>query len=140
MVAFPVVVDPRTTDPKNVANLAAFMAAYDKREGPREGDWIRHPSGYMSRITADWESHVQPGGAKYGRYHLNQHGASYSGSCEPCIPVSGLRKTEEVKDGSVWIWDRGFSGAGRGVDFVVPFRVYETDEPGFAPNDNSIQF
>lgn len=132
--------DPRTTDPKNLANLAEFMAEYDKRDVPREGDWVRHPCGRMSRITADWESHVQVGGTGCGRYHLNKYGVSYSGACDPGVLVAGLRKMEEVKDGSVWIWNRGYVGAGEGVDFVVPFRVYETDEPAFCPSEWPITF
>ena len=130
--------DPRTTDPKNLASLAEFMAEYDKRDTPRDGDWVRHPCGRMSRITHIWPDSVQIGGSASGQYHLNKYGISYSGALDSSIPTSGLRLTSETKNGMVWIWNRGYVGAGEGVDFVVPFRVYETDEPAFRPSGSSI--
>jgi len=58
---------------------------------------------------------------------LHDHGeASFSGILNPSISADSLSLTDEKEHGEFWFFHHGSAGAGRGVRFTVPCRVYET--------------
>ena len=123
--------DKRTEDLRNIAILETRMKQYNAIPGARVGDWIREPDGRMTRATHDWNDDgetcetIQHGGNENSSYYLGDGYLSYSGGLDSGIKKCWLRETAEKKDGCVWIFDHGFAGAGRGVGFVVEFRVFE---------------
>lgn len=126
--------DPRTTDPDNLAILSSRIAALDAINGPRVGDFIEltvpdDRCRNYTRFTHDHGDLLQTGGSTYGQYYLlGGGGVSYSGGLDPGIMKSDLIATPRKRDGSVWFFDKGSSGAGRGVNFTIPFRVYTIRE------------
>lgn len=115
-------------DPINLSILAKRMAAYDERPGPRVGDFLSltvpdDRCRDYTRFTHDWGDRLQTGGSEHGSYYLGG-GLSYSGGLDPGISKADLVPTGLVREGSVWFFDRGISGAGRGVEFRAPFRVF----------------
>jgi hypothetical protein len=121
--------DPRTIDPTNLALLERRVKARNDLIGPRVGDWVRRPDGRETRITHVFnfeEKLVQDGGVARGQFHLLSDGhESYSGGLDSSFPATRLRLTGERKQGMVWIFDRDYAGAGRGVEFWIEERVYK---------------
>jgi len=90
----------------------------------REGDYVRHLSGKMDRVTHVWEDSAQTGGGQ-SSYYLGEGGyVSYSGGLDPGIPLAKLVLTDEVKKGMIWFFSRDHPTAHNGVDFMIDFRVY----------------
>lgn len=109
---------------KNLELLAERVAAFDKREGPRVGDYLSLPHGIMTRFTHDWEDSLQIGGGS-GSYYLGNGYLSYSGGLDPSIEKKYMVLTDKKEDGMVWFFHEGSSGGGRGVHFYIPFRVFK---------------
>jgi hypothetical protein len=103
------------------------------RPGVRVGDWLkcdppdpRCP--VYTRFTYDYGDGIQTGGQDGSFYFAGSY-MSYSGGLDPGIAIADLVLTDEVKEGSCWFFDEGISGAGRGVHFQVPLRVFKP-KPG----------
>jgi hypothetical protein len=123
------IIDPRTIHPANLEIVATRMAAFDKRKGPRTGDFLRLPvtdprQGDLTRFTDHWGNFIQTGGSRYGSYYLGFNFLSYSGGLDSGLAVSDILPTDETIDGSLWIFDLDCHRAGRGVDFMRPMRVF----------------
>ena len=118
--------DKRRDDPKNKAIVKKRMARHDRRKGIRMGDYVilKNPKS-MSRVTHDWGDSVQTGGDKDGSFYLGDSGISYSGSLDPSISKKKFKKTNMKKKGLIWIFDKDFAGAGRGVEYYATFRVFK---------------
>jgi len=113
--------------------LSDRMAAFNRRAGARVGDWLkldppdpRCPA--YTRFTHDWGDSIQTGGQD-GSFYLGNGYLSYSGGLDPGISHGDLLLTDDVKEGSCWFFDGDMSGAGRGVGFRVPMRVFKP-KPG----------
>ena len=120
----------------NFEILTQRVSAFNARPGPRVGDYIRlprlHPKlGEFTRITHDWGDKMQTGGMG-GSYYLGSESCSYSGGLDPGISTAQLIPTDETREGNVWFFDEGRAGAGRGVYFQIPLRVF-TIRPGADP-------
>jgi hypothetical protein len=90
----------------------------------REGDYVRHLSGRIDRITHVSDDAAQTGGGQ-GSYYLGEGGyVAYSGGLDPGIPLAKLVLTDEVKKGMIWFFSRDHHTAHNGVDFTIDFRVY----------------
>jgi hypothetical protein len=118
----------------NEALLAERLHHLNARPGSRVGDFLQlpmlHPKlGTMTRLTHDWGNHIQTGGLN-GSYYLTTHGClSYSGSLDQGLKKADiLTEPAGTKEGTVWFFDGGISGAGRGVYFKVPMRVFAIRE------------
>jgi hypothetical protein len=102
--------------------------AFNLRTGARVGDYLRLPYGLFTRFTYDWGAEcdkIQTGGGSCS-FHLSIGGfISYSGGLDSGVKHSDLRETTETKEGYIWIWDQGVSGADRGVDLIIKFRVFD---------------
>jgi len=119
-------IDPRTVDPINLEIVAKAMKARQDGNGkPRVGDWVRFADGTEGRISCrHWSPDVQWSWG--GSFHLYDSGNfDFSGSLEPSFPLSNLEPTSEVKDGLIWIFNRGHAEANAGVYFQVPLAVWK---------------
>jgi len=116
---------------KNEDILQERVTAFNNRPGPRVGDYVFIPSDddripEYTRITHDWGDLLQTGGLEGGSYYLSNSGyLSYSGRLDPGITTISLMASSETKPGQIWFFDGDISGAGRGVTFSVPMRVFK---------------
>jgi hypothetical protein len=118
---------------RNQEALARRLAEFNARTGPRVGDYIRlpdlHPKlGKWTRFTHHHGDLVQTGGGVHSSYYLGHGYLSYSGGLDRGVKPDTLLPTAETKDGSVWFFDGEQAGAGRGVDFMAPMRVFTLRE------------
>lgn len=111
-------------DEKDAALLAEKTAIWEKRIGPRVGDFIRMKNGTLSRFTHDWDDEIQTGG-ECGSYYFFGSGASYSGGLDPSIKKTTFSNTGEMKLGEFWFFHHNESRAFNGVYVLVPCRIYQ---------------
>jgi hypothetical protein len=105
------------------------MAAFDKNEGPRVGDYVRFSCGTTRRISHHWGDAVQT--SYGGSFCLGEGYVSFSGYLylyRSSVPVKSLTITEERQDGAVWFPDRDWLRADCAVHARVPFRVFTCSE------------
>lgn len=105
---------------------------FDQIPGPRVGDFLRLPRldprvPEVDRFTHDWDDYVQTGGIG-GSYYFGGTFCSYSGGLDPGVVKADLVATDETRDGTCWFFDEDIAGAGRGIEFVIPFRVFDLRE------------
>lgn len=116
---------------KQVKILNDRMKVYNEIPGARVGDWIREKSGRMTRATYDWNREgqtddiIQHSGSEYGQFYLGDGYLSYSGGLDTGIRKNQLRDTGKMKNGEVWFFKDDWHTGGNGIDFMVPFRVFE---------------
>jgi hypothetical protein len=109
---------------------AQIRAAWEARKGLRVGDVIEMLDGTVRRFTYDWGTQIQttmPRTADLGpeRYYIGKTAsADYSGALDYAIPYRCIVPTARTVEARFWHWKEGISGAGRGVDFTLPCRVY----------------
>jgi len=123
---------PYTKD-KNERILREREHAFNKRKGIREGDYIKEKNGNLTRVTYIWRDEndkpmlYQTGGNEYSRYYLGDGYLSYSGGLDHGYEPKNtkFRKLPIKKYGSVWFFKDNISGAGRGVEYIIKFRVFE---------------
>ena len=112
----------------NLQILERRVNAFNAIKTIMEGDYVRHLSGKMDRVTYVWPDSAQTGGGQ-SSFYLGEGGyVSYSGGLDPGIPLAKLVLTEEVKKGMVWFFSRDHHTAHNGVDFMIDFRVYNVTE------------
>ncbi len=112
----------------NLQILERRVNAFNAIKTIREGDYVRHLSGKMDRVTYVWDDSAQTGGASES-FYLGEGGyVSYSGGLDPSIPFAKLVLTSEVKKGMVWFFSRDHHTAHNGIDFMIDFRVYNVIE------------
>jgi hypothetical protein len=116
----------RLSDPQNQAILKRNMAAFDKNEGPRVGDYVRFSCGTMRRISYHWGDSVQTSAG--GSFYLGDGYISFSGCLYRSVPVETLTPTDERQDGTVWFPDRDWLRADCAVYARVPLRVFTCSE------------
>lgn len=118
-------------DLNNVRNkelATAAEMAFNRRTGPRVGDFVHMLDGTLRRFTYDWHDGLQttsggqPGDASF---FMNSTGyAEFSGSLDSIIPLHRIMPTPERRMGWFWMFDEGYSGGGRGRMYQVECRVY----------------
>lgn len=116
------------TQTKNEQILQARIAAFNQINGARVGDYLKLPYGLITRFTHAWDDTIQAGGYAGSAYYLGNGYISYSGGLNSGAKKCDIIPTEETKQGQVWFFDGDISGAHRGVDFVMDFRVFELRE------------
>lgn len=112
-------------DETDNAILAEKIVARENIAGPRVGDYVSFPTGELERISHDWGEALQtsPGGS----FFLYRNGqGSFSGGLNPATPLDKLELTHVQLPGSFWFFHHDRAGAGRGVHFEIPCRVYRT--------------
>ncbi len=108
----------------NLELLKQKIVEYDKRTGPRVGDYLELPYGMKTRFTHAWDEGIQIGGGS-SSFYLGKGYISYSGGLDPSIEYKYLQDTGTKEDGMVWFFNKDWSGGGRGVNFYMPFRVFK---------------
>jgi hypothetical protein len=116
--------------PYNIELLANKLAAFDRQPGPRVGDYLQLPNvhpklGQFTRFTHHWGDTIQTGGLS-GDYFLSAGGhLFYSGILDSGVSVSDIMpEPTGTRAGSVWFFNQDLSGAGRGVDYTAPMRLF----------------
>ena len=108
---------------ENKSILKERMKEFNKINKPKVGEFLKFEGEYV-RFTHDWEDSLQTG--EGDSFYLNCCGRlSYSGSLNHGVQMDVLEVTKERRKGKVWFFDKDIAGAGRGVDFLVPFRVWK---------------
>ncbi len=74
-----------------------------------------------------WDGDPQTSDA--GRFYLDRHGCSFSGTLRPTVPASTLTATDETLDGMVWFFHHDIAQANGGVAATIPFRLYTCSLP-----------
>jgi len=116
-------------DAEDAAILKIREQAFNAVDGPRVGDFLRTSEG-MLRFTHDWGDSIQTTvTAKHPCYgdasfYLSDGYASFSGSLAPSISKELLANTGETEEGCFWFFHHNWAGAGNGVDFRIPCRVF----------------
>lgn len=119
-----------TFDDVDAEILAERERLFNQIDGPRVGDFLRTPEGFL-RFTHDWgdaiQTTVKPSHPCNGdaSFYLGEGHVSFSGSLDPSISKMLLRDTGEKQYGSFWFFHHNMAGAGRGVSFRIPVRVFE---------------
>jgi hypothetical protein len=124
----------REKQKQNAGLLRKRLRRFNKRHGPRVGDWIILTNGVMTRFTHDWgiwkgkDLGIQIGdrerSGECGSFYLGDGYCSYSGSLDPCVMRKNIKRTNKKKLGRVWFFDHDHACADNGVDFRVKLRVY----------------
>jgi len=109
---------------KTISIIIRDIKSRDKINNPRVGDWLHYSNGIYRRV-ADTSYHVQPSYHIDGSLYLTGNGAQYSGSLHSSINPENLKLSDDKKDGIFWVFKDGHAGAGRGVYFSIPCRVYD---------------
>jgi hypothetical protein len=108
--------------------LADRQAAYERRPGPRVGDWVLMPDGSARRFTYDWGDGLQTtcGDGDAGSFYIGDGYLSYSGTLDHTIPRERLRECPgDALPGRVWFFHHDWHRADNGVHFEIPFRVFQ---------------
>lgn len=103
-------------------------SAFNLKKGARVGDYLLLPHGEYTRFTHLWEDSIQTGGSSGGQYYFGTGYLSYSGGLDSGVKLKDIEQTEEIKKGWIWFFDRNISGAGRGVNFEIDFKVFKLKE------------
>jgi hypothetical protein len=113
--------------------LAARFRRWERREGPRVGDFVIFGDGDVRRFTHDWDEYglqTNTGGGEAGSFYFAAPGVmSYSGGLEPCVRRETLALMGDRLDGRCWFFHHDYPGAGRAVPALVPCRLWASSEP-----------
>lgn len=114
-------------DERNAAIAAEIEAAWTARTGrPRVGDFVIMPDGTKQRCAHAWDDGMQT--CFGGSFSITKSGrASMSGGLNPSRLWEYFKDTGEIEPGRFWFFSHGLAGAGRGVDFYLPCRVYRLE-------------
>jgi hypothetical protein len=117
---------PPDFDEKDAEIARDRLAIWNARQGPRVGDWVDMLDGTQRRFTHHWGDSIQTtcGNVESGSFYFYGESMSFSGSLDPAIPINRLQDTGEIRHGRAWFFHHSQSGAGRGVYFTVPCRVF----------------
>ena len=132
---------PILARPKSEIYLHQACEQWEAIESVRVGDAIIQPKSShtyckalkdcpfrMTRVTSILSEGVQTGGGS-GGYHIGQHGpASYSGSLDESVSFDSIVDTGKRRWGQFWFFLDGFAGARRGVNVLLPIRIYKETE------------
>ena len=99
---------------------------WNKRRGPRVGDFVKMADGTLKRFTYNWGDGIQTTANGYGgSFHLGKGYVSYSGGLDPAIPRETIRYAGKKRAGSFWFFHHGHMTAHNGVETTAMCRVYE---------------
>ena len=109
-------------DEQDADELASRVALWDKRTGPRVGDFIVMPDGSEHRFCHDWHDGLQttPGGS----FYFGNGYADYSGGLDPTLKNKLIIATPKQKAGQFWFFHHNSARAHNGVYFKVLCRVF----------------
>lgn len=120
--------NPRITpDDRDAQILADRVQEWNKRAGPRVGDWLIFADGVMHRFSHDWEEHgLQT--SKGGSFYLDDNGyASFSGGLNPCVPRDKVLNSGQTRLGRFWFFHHDYMTAHAAVNVELTCRVFATE-------------
>jgi hypothetical protein len=98
---------------------------FDKKQGPRVGDFVIFPDGTFHRFTEDWGEDIQTVAAGQGSFYLGDGYMDYSGGLDPAIPKTKLSEVSgQTRRGWCWFFHHGRAMAHNGVHTTVFCRLY----------------
>jgi len=110
-------------DEKDLKIATDRIKAYNKRRGPRVGDFIIMPDGSYQRFSYKWPEGLQTSNG--GSYFLGSSGyASMSGSLNRTVPNKQIKPTPERKEGPFWFFHHDMATAHNAVGVRALCRVY----------------
>lgn len=118
----------KTANQINLQLLHNKLEERGKTIAPLVGDYLLLPYGIYTRFTHIWEDRAQTGGGSNSFYLCSNGDCSYSGSLDSGVKLDEIELTQEVKEGEIWFFDKGISGADRGVHYAIPCRVFKPKE------------
>lgn len=111
---------------KDVALLREYHQMYLERQNMQIGDWVLTKAGVYMQVTVTRYGNefqaVDSNGSHYcylGKY------TDYSGVCGNAYKKENFVLTDELKDGHCWFFHEGYAGGGRGVEAIMPFKVWK---------------
>ena len=110
-------------DEEDAKILEQRLKAFNERQGPRVGDFIRFVDGVLRRIG----EHIEGVGYQStdgGQFYLGEGYCAYSGTLHPLVPEHSLMSTGETRSGSAWFFHHNQRFAHNGVDVEVEFRLF----------------
>ncbi len=117
----------------NLAELAEFHRRAAEGAIPMQGDLLRYSCGYERRVAHAYTDGVQPAswGGQGSHYIAPGSGhSSYSGALNGIVYNVHLTLAIEVRSAQrFWFFHHDSAGAGRGVDCMIPVRVWDVDAP-----------
>lgn len=108
-------------DARDAEILAKLESAWDRRQGPRVGDFVLIGDRY-GRFSHDWGDGLQ--WSENGSFYLGEGYASFSGGLNKTIPLENLTLTDETRAGDFWFFHHGFAQAHSGVGARIACRVW----------------
>lgn len=108
------------------------IARWNKRAGPRVGDFLQLNKDQLHRFTHDWGEDIQITDRHYpghGSFYFGGGYCSYSGGLDSAIAKDRLEDTGEIREGTVWFFHHGYAQAHNGVHTTIPCRVYRLRSP-----------
>jgi hypothetical protein len=115
-------------DSRDKQILAERQAAFDKRTGPRVGDYVIFADGVERRISYDFgdEGYQACGGCLF---YLGTDYMSSSRSLYATVPADSLVMTDETRGAPAWFFHLDQRDADNGVNVTVQVRVYRCSLP-----------
>ena len=114
-------------DDEDQALFARYVAAFNKQQGPRVGDFVQFRRGVVKRLN-EFSGRGTPDAcvqvSDQSEYHLGDGYVRSFGDSRRTVPVAALVETDRTAFGRVWISHHGVAG---GVDAPVWFRVFTCD-------------
>jgi hypothetical protein len=120
-------------DDKDAEILKARIAEWDKRTGPRVGDFVHMLDGTLRRFTHDHGDGLQTtcGKAELAcdvSFYFGKGYMDFSGSLDPQVARTALVDTGETMIGRAWFFHHDHVCAHSGVYMDVPCRVFRQTE------------
>jgi hypothetical protein len=117
--------DQITFDARDETIRQELLTHWQAKSGMRVGDYIQMLDGSLRRFTHDWGKDIQTTMLdNHGSFYFAGWYCSYSGGLDRSIPKTKIVATDQQRDGEVWFFHHGRSGAHRGVYCSIPCRVY----------------
>lgn len=108
------------------------LVKLDSDERVRVGDYVIFTDDVVRRVSYVWRDETDAAFSVQtsdgGSFHLGDGYVSFSGSLHPGVSPDTLTRTDDTRDGAVWIFHHDRWTAHNGIDAVVPFRVYRCSE------------
>jgi hypothetical protein len=127
----PMVINHNPISETNLKILKERFERFEKRTGPRIGDYLILPNGCKRRFTHDWGAEIQITlWGICGSFYLSHGGGvSFSGGLDSGLSVEKMVKTEEVQMGKFWFFANNEVRAHNSIDVLMPCAVWQyTDE------------
>ena len=128
---------PNDLDARDQEILAEIFERRAAFTLPGMGDYVVFPGGQLERFSSDYSDRIQT--SPSGSFYLTSSGFGSlgSGGLNPSIPRSTITPTDATLPGTFWFFHHGIGGAGRGVYFDIPCRVFKTSAKyeGFLSKD-----